>query len=86
MEEQLTEEEKGKIVEALKKRGATLECPRCKKDKFAVLDGYIVNTLQAHYRGLVYGGKTLPTAIIVCQNCGFLSQHALGSIGLLEKE
>jgi hypothetical protein len=31
------------------------------------------------------GGQTVPAAAIVCNRCGFLSQHALGALGLLPK-
>lgn len=28
----------------------------------------------------------LPFVMIVCNNCGFISQHTIGSLGLLDKK
>ena len=74
------------IIKALTERGANLPCPRCGNDDFTLLDGYFNQIIQEEPRGIVLGGRTIPSIIIACKRCGFLSQHALGVLGLLSKE
>lgn len=74
---------KDDIAARLTERGATNPCPRCGNNAFTVIDGYINHTLQDELRGLVIGGRSIPTAVIACNRCGFLSLHALGALGLL---
>jgi hypothetical protein len=71
------------IAEALKKRGADKECPRCGKDKFVLVDRIEID-LSASNRGALSSltsPRTIPTALIGCENCGYLMQHALGLLG-----
>ena len=82
----LSEEEKKKIVQELEKRGATLPCPRCGKKNFSLLDGYFVQPISTEIGTVTLGGPTLPSIAIVCTNCGYLSQHALGALELLPSE
>lgn len=60
-----------------------MRCPMCTHETFSLVGGYLGNPLQPQLGGLTLGGPLIPTAAIVCENCGFLSQHALGSLGLL---
>jgi transcription elongation factor Elf1 len=80
----MTQEEKEKIKKALEERQAKNPCPRCNNEKFSLTDGYFVQSLQSEARGIIIGGLGLPSVILVCTRCGFMSQHALGSLGLLE--
>ncbi len=82
---QIPEEKKKEIIETLENKGAKLPCPRCGSQSFTLLDGYFTQPLQNNLQGLVLGGPSVPSAVITCNNCGFLSQHALGSLGLLPK-
>ena len=84
--EKLSDERKQEIVKALKKNGAVLACPRCKNDSFSLLDGYFTQAIQTQLGGVVLGGRTVPSAVLACDRCGFLSQHALGPLGLLPKK
>jgi hypothetical protein len=74
------------IIKALADRGATLPCPRCGNDEFTLLDGYFNQIIQEEPRGIVLGGRTIPLVAVVCKRCGWLSQHALGVLGLIPKE
>lgn len=80
---QITKELKEKIIAKLEERGATLPCPRCGNQTFSVIDGFFNQTIQATLDGFVLGGPSVPTAIIACNHCGYLSQHAIGVLGLL---
>ena len=82
----LTQEQKDKIIKALVERGAKLPCPRCGNDTFTLLDGYFNEIIQSEPKGIVLGGRTVPSIAVACNRCGYLSQHALGVLGLLPKE
>ena len=84
--QELTPEQKDKIIQALTDRGAKLPCPRCGNDTFTLLDGYFNQIIQPEPKGIVLGGRTVPSVVVVCNRCGYLSQHALGVLGLLPKE
>ncbi len=81
----MTEEQKKQIVAALEERGAKLPCPRCGNPSFTLLDGYFNQTIQTDPKGMVIGGTSVPSVVIACTRCGYLSQHALGGLGLLPK-
>lgn len=78
--------EKDKIIKALTERGASLPCPRCGNDAFTLLDGYFNQVIQEDPKGIVLGGRTIPSVVVACNRCGYLAQHALGVLGLLAKE
>ncbi len=82
----LTKKQKEDIANILQERGATLPCPRCGRNEFFVSDGYFVQSVQIELTGTVLGGSSIPSIVIVCKNCGYLSQHALGRLGLLPKK
>ena len=49
-------------------------------------DGYFNNNMQTDFGSISIGGPAIPTIGIICDNCGFVSQHAIGVLGLLPKE
>jgi predicted nucleic-acid-binding Zn-ribbon protein len=81
-----TKEQKDKIIKVLTERGAMLPCPRCGHRDFTLLDGYFNQVIQEVPEGIVLGGRTIPSVVVACNRCGYLSQHALGMLGLLAKE
>lgn len=83
---QMSEVKKKEIIKALDDRGARLPCPRCGNQQFTLIDGYFNQTVQPELKGLVLGGPSIPSVVVACNKCGFLSQHALGALGLLPKE
>jgi len=78
--------QKDKIIKVLGERGASLPCPRCGNDAFTLLDGYFNQVIQDEPRGIVLGGRTIPSVAVACKRCGYLAQHALGVLGLLPRE
>ncbi len=82
----LNQEQRDKIIKALTDHGARLPCPRCGNDAFTLLDGYFNQVIQTELKGIVLGGRTVPSIVVACNRCGYLSQHALGILGLLPKE
>lgn len=83
--QKIPDERKHEIVEALEERGAKLPCPRCGNQSFTLLDGYFNQVLQTDLGGIILGGPSIPSVVVVCTRCGFLSQHALGALGLLPR-
>ena len=73
-----------KISHELKKRNVT-KCPMCGESKFVVADTYTVNNLYSDIDDVGSSARTLPCALMICANCGYISQHALGALGLMQE-
>jgi ribosomal protein S27AE len=71
------------IIQALEARGVRRECPRCGNLQFTIADGYFSHPVQKDLNSFNIGGPSIPSIVLVCTRCGFMSQHALGVIGLL---
>ena len=82
----LNEEERKKIAKVLSERIGNFTCPICKKGHFSLIDGYSSHVLTDNYRMINLDGKMIPFIMLACNNCGFISQHALGSLGLLDQK
>lgn len=79
----MTPKEKDEIIKRLEERFANNPCPRCGNQHFALADGYFTQPIQKDITGIVIGGPNIPSVVVICTRCGFISQHALGSLGLL---
>lgn len=85
--ETMSSEEKQKIVDILSKKGANQPCPRCNEKTFTLLDGYFNQSIQQTLTaGFIMGGPSVPSIVVVCNNCGYMSQHALGVLGIMPKQ
>ncbi len=82
----MTPETKQEIVNALQQRGAVLPCPRCGNNNFTLLDGYFNQAIQESLNNIVIGGAAVPSVIVACNKCGYMSQHALGVLGLMPSQ
>lgn len=80
----LNNNQKERIVNALSTKIKYFECPMCHSHSFTIADGYIVQGLQNNIKTIILGNM-IPSIAIVCNNCGFMSQHNLGVLGLLDK-
>lgn len=79
----MDQEKKAEIIRALNERGVRLPCPRCGNPSFTLIDGYFNEMIQPNANTLNIGGPSIPSIITACIRCGYLSQHALGALGLL---
>lgn len=84
--EAFSKEKIDKILKELKKRGVSKTCPMCGNKHFSIAPAYFVNLLQTSVGNLSLGGKSIPSIPIICTNCGFISQHAIGILGIVPKE
>jgi hypothetical protein len=76
----ISADDKHRIVAALKARGAG-SCPRCNDSQWTVsefsqIEGHATMDRDSSER------TTIPVAMIVCEHCGFISQHALQPLGI----
>lgn len=65
------------VVDALRDADATRGCPRCGNDSFRILAGYLSHSIQNDPHGIQIGGPGIATWALVCNRCGFVSQHAI---------
>lgn len=79
----MNDEDKQKIIKTLTEKGVRLPCPRCGNPSFTLIDGYFNELIQNDLNTLKIGGPSIPSIITACTRCGYLSQHALGALGLL---
>ncbi|MFA5453002.1 MAG: hypothetical protein WC248_05475 [Candidatus Methanomethylophilaceae archaeon] len=75
-----------KAWDALIARDALSPCPRCGKRRFSLGFGFSRSTLDISIEGKVLSKVEIPTVILVCDNCGFISEHSMERLGLLEEE
>jgi ribosomal protein L37E len=72
------------IAKKLTEKKATLPCHRCGGVNFTVLEGFSNILLQESFNApLSVGGASVPVVHIACNNCGALTPHAVGALGLL---
>jgi predicted nucleic-acid-binding Zn-ribbon protein len=69
--------DRAKFSQALEDRSVTQPCPRCGNHRFSVL-GMSNLKVVGGGAGLLsaFLERDVPTVVVVCNNCGFLSNHA----------
>lgn len=72
------------IADALRTSGAMSPCHRCGSQGWSLENGLVVLRLHAAQSELNLGGPGIPTAVVICVQCGVVNHHALGSLGLLQ--
>jgi predicted RNA-binding Zn-ribbon protein involved in translation (DUF1610 family) len=79
----LSAEQRQHITAVLQEAGAVLPCPRCGNAGFTLMDGYVLEFRQSQLRNMVVGsGNRLPSVVMTCDRCGFISQHDMRELGL----
>jgi hypothetical protein len=72
-----------RVAEILAQKGAHKPCHRCDHMNFSVLDGFTKLILQQNFKdGVKTDGPSVPVVSVACSNCGAITNHALGALGL----
>jgi hypothetical protein len=74
---------KQEIMAALNAAGVKMICPSCGIGDFGLLDGFMNHTISDDPETVTLGGRYVPTVVLVCANCGYLSEHAAASLGII---
>ncbi len=69
------------IIQILKEKKAILPCPACGQDAFTLLGGDFTQE-SISSRG---GRGLLNYIVLVCDNCGYIRQHAMNRLGITPK-
>lgn len=74
------------IATKLRENGiANHKCPLCQNNQFT-LQKNIASILLSNELGKIEIGQHIPTAVIVCNKCGYIEFFALGAFGLINKD
>jgi hypothetical protein len=73
------------LQERFTKGGKAMACPMCTHTVFAVADGVHLTTVQDNTKQLMFAGQSIPSWVIVCVQCGYVSLHAIGIVMKLEE-
>ena len=65
-------------LQKLREKLSNVRCPMCGKQDFSYVEGYFSNAVQPDKRKFTVAGKRIPAVVVICNNCGFMSQHACG--------
>ena len=76
----ISADDKHRIIAALKARG-TGSCPRCNDSQWTVSEFSRIE-VQATMERNTAETTTIPAIMVVCEHCGFISQHALQPLGV----
>lgn len=81
----ISKEDKQRIIQELDNKfgSSGAKCPMCGNTHFVIADGYFNTFIQDDLNNIQIGGASIPSISIICSKCGFISQHALGILGLL---
>lgn len=82
---QIDKNRNDQIIKSLENKRARLPCSRCGNNKFEIV-GETFIPIQSDPNSVVIGGPSVPTALVACSNCGNISQHALGVLGIMKEQ
>ena len=60
-------------------------CPMCHNRVFGLADGLFFHSVYKSIGDKSFSGLGVPCALLICQNCGFISEHSIGFLGLTEE-
>ena len=82
------------VIDALNKKNVNQPCPRCSSNNFSIVGESEITVIKPpptqNRLGVLAGltrppvKTTMPTIIVTCDNCGYVSQHAQASLDLLK--
>lgn len=83
----MSPEEQRRVHGILENLNATQPCVRCGSEEFGVA-GYSVMPMWEGSPPDTFRGthRLIPIVIIACNNCGAVTEHLLGKLGILPRE
>lgn len=73
---------KEKLTRIVKKLNAAVPggftCPICHARGFRLVDGFVSDVLSDVPGTIMLEGRSVTSVQLICSNCGFISQYALG--------
>ena len=60
-------------------------CPMCGEKSFGLADGLFFHNTFKSVGNASPSGFGVPCAFLICKNCGFISEHSIGFLGLIEE-
>lgn len=82
----VTDEIIAELEKRLKAKGTSLKCPICARQDFFLTPSYTHRALSDKINSLNLGGKLIPSLSLVCNNCGFILDFAVGTLGFIKAE
>ncbi len=77
------DEQKKLIIDRLGERGVTGKCPMCGQQKLVLMDGYFNGEVVSNiFPRTPFPSGNMPTIAVICSQCGFVGQHAIGALDL----
>lgn len=73
------------IVKRIQDKGVNRPCPRCNGDQFSLVDGFAVFGMVEDLQDETVK-NLVPSVCVACNRCGYLTFHALGPLGLINKD
>jgi len=77
------------VIDALKGKGATQPCPRCRNPEFEVIGESMIPIYPEGGEFMIgrlrRSRDGAPTVLVSCTNCGYIAQHATGLLGLARR-
>lgn len=77
----MTDRQKQTIQASLQKKGFSA-CPICRQSNWQMAEDLVHAPTTSLSGGMALGGPHVPMAQIICTNCGFVSHHAVGVLGI----
>jgi hypothetical protein len=71
------------VVDALRSKGVNGACPMCSGRSWAQLDGFVYLPTGPSSDSAQSATGLVPTVVMACQNCGHMSTHVAGMLGVV---
>ena len=75
-----------KVIEAINKKKINANCEVCSQNNWSVADQAVTLLVSNLEGGISLPPPNIPTAALVCNNCGNVRLFSLAVLGLLEKK
>jgi hypothetical protein len=79
----LTKDERIEIHDRIIEKCQEYKCPICQMNKMTLFDHLEEANNLGFWESLASSFSRVPYTMLVCNNCGFMSKHAIGALGLM---